>query len=368
MSLAPDAQAIARLREAASRLVGLPAEPWKTSPLCEEGSQRFFFRLRQGACSFVGLVSPRAKATGTDENDSYLLIGRHLARCGLPVPRILAGDPREGWLLLEDLGDRHLQWLALRGSTNLSRLYARAIGILGKMHREAPRDFDPSMCFDTPRYDPPFVYERELEYFRKCFLASTLGLEIDEEDLRPDFERLAEEAGVWEGNRIIHRDFQSRNLMVRAGKLWIIDFQGMRWGPPAYDLASLLLDPYVRLPACLQKNLLDLYWRENRRFLGLAREGFLGSYKAVRLCRNLQVLGAYGRLGVEMGKVGFLKYIPGAWSRLSGWLEGPRGNRYPRLKKQVRRINVPGSSLFSLKRRSKIPSGNDIAGTFSSKL
>ena len=92
----------------------------------------------------------------------------------------------------------------------------------------------------------------------------------------------------------MHRDFQSRNLMVHQGRLWLIDFQGMRFGPPAYDLAALLIDPYVTLPESLQQGLIELYWSAAGSFLGGDCQGFRQHLQAVRLCRNLQVLGAYG--------------------------------------------------------------------------
>ena len=80
-----------------------------------------------------------------------------------------------------------------------------------------------------------------------------LGLEIDPDELRPDFEALAEAAGVVKSSLVFHRDFQSRNIMVCRAGLWLLDFQGMRFGPPAYDLASLLIDPYVSIPGGCRK-------------------------------------------------------------------------------------------------------------------
>ncbi len=97
-------------------------------------------------------------------------------------------------------------------------------------------------------YDPSFVYERELEYFRKSFVNGFLGLEIAPDELRPDFESAGGGGGRWKSSLVFHRDFQSRNIMVCRARLWLLDFQGMRFGPPAYDLASLLIDPYVRIP------------------------------------------------------------------------------------------------------------------------
>jgi aminoglycoside/choline kinase family phosphotransferase len=127
--------------------------------------------------------------------------------------------------------------------------------------------------------------------------------------------------------------------MVHRGDLWVIDFQGMRFGPPAYDLASLLLDPYVSLPWALQDSLADLYWAGIQHLLGGAYRHFRRHYLAVRLCRNLQVLGAYGFLGRVKGKTTFLAYIPGAWSQLRSLLTGPCHGWYPRLERLVKRVD-----------------------------
>ncbi|NLI81678.1 MAG: phosphotransferase [Deltaproteobacteria bacterium] len=318
--------------------------PVKVRALKGDGSDRKFYRIHVGTSHWIVLISPRRKAHRVDENDSYFLIGGHLLQRGIPVPRILAADVSRGWFLLEDLGDCLLQSRARRPALDLERLYGRVVRLLSRLHREAPHGFRREFCFDTHVYDPPFVFARELEYFRQAFLVETMKLEVSSEDLREDFENLADEAagGKWKG--VIHRDFQSRNIMLCKGELRIVDFQGMRFGPPAYDLASLLVDPYAALPPTLQDGLARLYWNCSRGFLGCSRETFLRSYISTRVCRNLQILGAYGFLGMTKGKGEFLQYIPRALSQLHCWLRGPCRNRFPRLTKVLRLLgNPPGT-------------------------
>jgi aminoglycoside/choline kinase family phosphotransferase len=127
--------------------------------------------------------------------------------------------------------------------------------------------------------------------------------------------------------------------MMNGSKLGLLDFQGVRFGPPAYDLASLLSDPYVALPYNMQKHLVEAYWLAARTFLPFSRRQFLASYRAVRLCRNLQVLGAYGFLGCVKGKTQFLRYIPRAWDQLEYCLLKGTGEQYPKLQKWVRAIH-----------------------------
>lgn len=300
-----------------------------------DGSERKFFRVRRGSFHCVALISPRRRLEGLDENDSYFRIGNHLNAVGLPVPKILWGDPGRGRFLMEDAGDIHLQKLASRRGTTLLPLYRKVLKLLVEMHRRVRAGFDPGFCFDTDLYDAPFIYDRELEYFRKAFLANYLGLDVSAEDLRTDFERLAEAAGSRERSFVFHRDFQSRNLMVHGGGLKLIDFQGMRFGPPHYDLASLLVDPYVRLVPDLQVKLTHLYWTAARGFLGGSASQFLKKYSEVRLCRNLQILGAFGYLGLVGNKRHFLHYIPAAWRSLLHWLDNRCRGRYPQIEKWV---------------------------------
>jgi len=313
----------------------LPMEEPDIASLQGDASDRRFFRIRQGCNHFIGLISPRKNRFGLDENDSYFLIGKHLARHNLPVPRILWADLERGHFLLQDLGDCHLQRLVQLRRMDIGRLYSRAVGLLVKLHRLVPRGFQTEFCFDGAVYSPSFVYQRELEYFRKAFLNGYLHLGVAEEDLRSDFENLAETAGSQKASQVMHRDFQSRNVMVYQRDLWILDFQGMRHGPPSYDLAALLLDPYVHIPKRLQKWLLDYYWSGAREFMGCSHSQFLSSYHAVRLCRNLQVLAAYGFLAVNKEKKQFLQYIPRAWEQLLEWRSRTVVGHYPKLNRCI---------------------------------
>jgi aminoglycoside/choline kinase family phosphotransferase len=260
----------------AARELGLSREDWTVTALAGDGSDRRFIRVRQNERHFVDLLSPRKVSSGLDENDSYWLIGQHLHACGVPVPRIHWADRHAGQFLLEDLGDLHLQRQVqrLRSREQLRKTYRQVISLLVHLHRHAPHGFSAEFCFDTPVYDAPFIYQRELEYFRNAFLVGYLGLEVDAEELRADFENLAEAAGAECGGMVLHRDFQSRNLMLHRGRLRLIDFQGMRFGPPAYDLAALLIDPYVMLAADFQEELTSLYWSAARRFLGMSPRAF----------------------------------------------------------------------------------------------
>ena len=111
----------------------------------------------------------------------------------------------------------------------------------------------------------------------------------------------------------MHRDFQSRNIMVMKDRFYLIDFQGGRIGPPHYDLASLLIDPYVDLPFAMRETLL-VYFSEQlaQRSPGIPAAEIQNAYRYCALARNLQILGAYGFLTRRKGKPHFSHYIPAA--------------------------------------------------------
>ncbi|MHC1724717.1 MAG: aminoglycoside phosphotransferase family protein [Syntrophobacteraceae bacterium] len=337
-----DIPGLSDLLARAGEISGRREENPRAVPLFGDGSDRKFFRIFCGTTSYVGLISPRKNTNSVDENDSYLLIGGHLHRKKVPVPRILYADACSGRFLLEDAGDLHLQKYACSRPACLQQIYGHAAKMLAALHRKAPEGFASDFCFDGSVYDPPFVYKRELEYFRNSFLNIYMGLEIAADELRSDFERLAEAAGVGERRFVFHRDFQSRNIMVHRNRLWLIDFQGMRFGPPEYDLASLLADPYVRIPKELQERVAGYYWTSAGKSLGCNRGEFLKRYLAVRLCRNLQILGAFGFLGIVKGKRHFLRYIPAAWRQLLQHLRDDCRGQFPQLQKVASAVNKVG--------------------------
>jgi hypothetical protein len=341
MTVRVDVPGLDVLVEKAGRISGA-AGKMRVTPLFGDGSDRRFFRIFSGRSSLIGLVSPRVKTDSTDENDSYFLIGNHLFSKRLPVPQILYADTREGRFLLQDAGDVHLQTFVRSRRPRIEPIYTHVVAMLGALHRRAPEGFEPKFCFDSSLYDPSFVYERELEYFRKYFLNGFLGLEIHADELRADFESLAEAAGVSQSSLVFHRDFQSRNIMVCRARLWLLDFQGMRFGPPAYDLASLLIDPYVNVPERLRDKLVSKYWSSTGKFLGLSKAGFISKFMAVKLARNLQILGAFGFLGTVKGKRQFLSFIPSALEKLDRHFRKDGEMRFPRIEKLVSSIRARG--------------------------
>ncbi len=335
--MTPEPPRSLRLQAAA---VALGARLAEARPLAGDGSDRRFFRV-PGKPSVILLHHPQPPGPEVTENDAYFFIGRHLRAKGAPVPEIFAYCREEGWMLLEDVGDVSLAQAvaAAPGRVELVALYRQALEILVHQQIAGSRDFNPAWCFDTPAVTRPFLLERECLYFVRAFVRGYLGLEVEAGDLAPDFEHLLHEARPEESPFFLHRDFQSKNLFVQGSDLRVLDFQGGRRGPLGYDLAALLIDPYVDLKPKMQEDLLDFYLGLLKKHLAVDRGEFREQYDHLALCRNLQILGAFGFLTRVKGKPWFARYIPPALAGLRRRLAA-RPRAFPRLLALVEKINL----------------------------
>ncbi len=296
-----------------------------------DGSARGWFRLQlmgEEKSLIVGDHGIRtAPVEGTDEADAFVSIGRHLLGKGVPVPEIGHSDTFSGLVFCEDLGDCHLQqWV--RGEKDrgeILRQYRKVIQALVRLGIDGAQEFDTRWTFQSPAYDRELILEKECHYFVDAFLNRYLNRKVRYADLKPEFSRIADLTLRYAVPGLIHRDMQSRNIMIFQGKPFFIDFQGARPGPLQYDLASLLLDPYTDLPADIQKSLYDMAIAEYGRRIEFDPEEFHRGYLLCRVTRNLQILGAFGFLSRVQGKSDFTAYIPAAVRFLQTNLRRIRG-------------------------------------------
>jgi aminoglycoside/choline kinase family phosphotransferase len=197
--------------------------------------------------------------------------------------------------------------------------------------------FDRKWCWETQRYDKKLMLEKESGYFMQAFCQDLLHIKTFSAGLADEFKQLAGRAARQPAVYFLHRDFQSRNLMVCNSKIRIIDFQGGRLGPLGYDLASLLIDPYVQIPEEVQQELLDHYLEHLCRY-GLDDLAFLKGYPYLALQRNLQILGAFAFLSNQKHKDFFKQFIMPATLTLHNRLAGPIGDDYPHMLKLTEKI------------------------------
>jgi aminoglycoside/choline kinase family phosphotransferase len=249
-----------------------------------------------------------------DAADAFCSIGRHLFDRGLPVPRIFDGDSLSGYVFCEDLGNRDLQTAVRQAqkSEKITQLYQSAIKVLINFSQHGADQFDTAWCYQTPGYDRSLILENECRYFVDAFLNGYLGLNHPYDEFKKEFEFLAENALQHAVQGLMHRDFQSRNIMIKNSNLYLIDFQGARPGPLQYDLASLLIDPYVDLPLDIQIRLGAYCLEQIQGQMPVTASEFQRCYQYCCLTRNLQMLGAFGFLTGVKQKPHFEKYIPTA--------------------------------------------------------
>jgi aminoglycoside/choline kinase family phosphotransferase len=282
------------------------------------GSGRSIFRLAGETHSAVGI-----QHHVREENVAFLEFSRHFRRHGLPVPEIYAEDLSRGAYLEEDLGDTTLfEFLsAHRDGANIApealTAYRNVAAILPRFQVEAGRDVNYKLCYPRSSFDQQSI-AWDLNYFKYYFL-KLAGIPFNEQALEGDFRRLTKFLLTADRDYFLYRDFQSRNVMLRDGQPFFLDYQGGRKGALQYDIASLLYDAKADLPPELRGELLDHYLDALARFIHLDREAFLRHYYAYVYVRIMQALGAYGFRGFYERKPHFLESVPYALKNVR-WL------------------------------------------------
>ena len=309
-----------------------------------DGSDRKWFRVTDGNGSMVMVDHGIRRDDSTCEADAFVSIGLHLASKAVPIPRIYLYDTFSGHVFMEDLGDINLQTL-ISSTKNQDRIvshYKVLIQHIRELSIDGREGFNPAWAYQTAGYTEDLIIEKECRYFVDAFLKNYLGMDIRFNDLEPEFRSLANKALRFSINGFMHRDMQSRNIMVKKGRFYFIDFQGGRLGPIQYDLASLLIDPYVNLPRAVQDTLLKFCIETLSPVFGVDPVQFLSCYQYCAVTRNLQILGAFGFLSRIKKKTYFEKYIPNAIKTLKYHLLTFQREEFPTLTSIVRKIGGTG--------------------------
>ena len=282
------------------------------------GSGRNILRLSAGKTSAIGVLYGVR-----EENIAFLEFSRHFRRHGLPVPEIYAEDLSQGAYLEEDLGSTTLFDFLSRNRSGekiapeVVEIYRKVVALLPRFQVEAGRDLNYKECYPRGSFARQSI-AWELNYFIYYFLRLA-GIPFNEQALEDDFERLTEFLLTAPSNYFLYRDFQSRNIMLRGGEPYFVDYQGGRKGALQYDIASLLYDAKADLPPELRQELLDHYLDALAGLITFDREAFLRHYYGYVYVRILQALGAYGFRGLYVRKAHFLQSVPYAMKNLR-WL------------------------------------------------
>jgi aminoglycoside/choline kinase family phosphotransferase/GTP:adenosylcobinamide-phosphate guanylyltransferase len=304
---------------------------WQSLP--GDGSDRHWYRVAASEQTMIVADHGIKPSPATCEAEAFVAIGRHLHRKGLPVPEIFQYDTFAGLVFMEDLGSQNLQAYIQTAPdpSVVEKVYRQVLDILLAMSFRGAEQFDPGWTYQTPRYDHDVVLEKECRYFAEAFMERFLGVRQPLEQLQEEYDRIAAKIDGIQPVGFMHRDFQSRNIMVRDGRFYLIDFQGGRLGPCHYDLASLLIDPYIDLPVALRETLLDYFTARLAALGGIPAAEIKPAYRYCALSRNLQILGAYGFLTRQKGKTVFAQYIPAAVRSLQTNLSHLPADKFPKL-------------------------------------
>ena len=284
----------------------------RIKPLKGDGSDRRVFRLFAGDQTYICVSHPKGRQGDPSENDSFVYIARHLRTRGLPSPEIHAFNPRAGLFLMQDFGDFSLESFIkkIKAPSLVKQVYEAVIKMLIKIQISGAENFESRNCYDTPSYDGNFSWNRESKYFLEAFLRGLLKWTTIPSGVEEELKDLAFAVDREKSRYFLYRDFQSRNIMIWSGGIGLIDFQAGRLGPLQYDLASLLIDPYVQLSWNMQRDLLEYYLQSFSSFIRIDQKTFRENYEFIAFQRNLQILGAYAFLSKVKGKKYFEQYIP----------------------------------------------------------
>ncbi|MDE6276725.1 MAG: phosphotransferase [Muribaculaceae bacterium] len=330
-------------------------EPAEVSELPSSGSNRRYFRLTApGGESVIGVLG-----TCREENEAFLYMAKHFGEKGLPVPTVLAVAPDRMAYLQSDLGDRLLFAEIEKGrltrsfSVDEKALLAKTMRLLPDVQFGGAVGMDFSKCYPTPQFDARSILW-DLNYFKYCFLKAT-GLEFQEDRLEDDFQNLTNVLLRSQSGTFMYRDFQSRNVMVKDGEPWLIDFQGGRRGPFYYDVASFLWQAKANFPSSLREELIGEYLQSLRKYQPIDEGYFMEQLRHFVLFRTLQVLGAYGFRGYFEKKPHFMQSVPFAIANLRELLDRPYPE-YPYLNEVLRNLvdmkqfaDAPGKHTLTVK-------------------
>ena len=278
-------------------------------PLTGDASDRRYYRVipRNEQQPFVLAVysAPFDVATLPFVNTAALF-----AAMPVPVPAVLGTAGDIGVVALEDLGDVTLQ--AHLGSSSPARhsaLYREAVSFVDVIQRRGrelshPKYLPYGIAFDVDKL------MWEMDFFIKHFLEAYRGVQFsgnDRDALRSELGAIVAELAA-EPRVLCHRDYHSRNLMMKDDKLFIIDFQDARLGPDTYDLASLLRDSYVDLPWPVVDDLIAYFLALQGR--ATERDEYRRRFDLMSLQRNLKALGTFGYQTTARGNPVYIQYIP----------------------------------------------------------
>lgn len=335
------------------RLVSLYRSEYGCSPdrvekLSGDGSSRQYYRLINGEHSVIGTIGPEKK-----ENEAFLYYNDYFLSKHLPVPRVISVCESGEAYLQEDLGDISLYDIIKDNGTKTPvtiSLLENTMQVLARFHAAWKNDTDSGKSYPRDTMDRRAILW-DLNYFKYCFVKPA-GIDFDEDCLQDEFEAFADAVGEIGPKTLVLRDFQSRNVMIKNGMPYVIDYQGARIGPALYDVASFLWQARIGLTE-------EERWRYAEVYSAFASSlgvkipnNWKYDLSVIALFRMLQVLGAYGIRGLIEHKSRFVTPVPAALINVNNLLESIGSNKFPCLR------NIIDRALSLDKFKVRIPDGH----------
>lgn len=271
-----------------------PTVPITLEPIKRGASGRTIVRVKTPLRDpFIGIHWTEER----EDNEQFIPIGRFLKQAKLRVPEIIHERARYRVALVEDLGDVDLHSLRDRPFEERLPLYRSAFRQVDRLfYAKAPKELHLMPPFDAA------LYRWEQNYFFDHLVEDHLGMDANSLRKNPVFIEMAERLGAG-ARHLVHRDFQSQNLLIKDDEAWLIDFQGLRRGRQEYDLASLIFDPYMNHSRDEREALLEL-WEE------IADERPETSlFHQCAAQRLMQAMGAYGNILKNRGDEWYRQHI-----------------------------------------------------------
>ena len=313
--------------------------PNEILPIAESGSARKYFRIDTDKRSLIGTYS-----SNIEENEAFLCFSKHFHDLGLNVPEVFAVNAERTCYLQSDFGDdnlfAHVQKALVAGGfgENNVELYKKALSHLVKLQVLGHQGLDYSKAYPTERFDRQAIID-DLNYFKYYFVKPHEEIDFNETRLGKDFEAFADFVSQAPCDFFMYRDFQSRNIMVKDGELFFIDFQGGRKGPLNYDVVSLLYQVKAQIPQVTRDELVENYKAELSQYMSPDAVKFDTYQPYFVYLRLMQVLGAYGFRGLIQKKSHFIESIPYALREIETLSKVTPLTDYPELQSVISQLN-----------------------------
>ena len=293
-------------------------DPDMVLPLAPSASARIYYRLQSKNYTAVGAYNADRK-----ENEAFLGFSKHFKSKDLPVPEIYAEDLNNGVYLQEDLGFTTLySYLLQKGDyfpDYLINIYKKVVSKLAHFQTVGGEGLNYDLCYPREAFDKQSIFW-DFNTFKYYFL-KLAEIPFDEQDLENDIQKFAAYLLETETDYFMIRDFQTRNIMIKSGEPYFIDYQGGRKGALQYDLASLLFQAKANIPSEIRIELLNHYMDALEELITIDRQEFEKHYYAYVIIRCIQVLGTYGFRGLYERKEHFISSIPFALRNIKWVLE-----------------------------------------------